>query len=61
MGFDYRTYTGLGKETVGGHNQCLVCNRTQEKRAVTPEETDPDLPVSFQEITVEVWVDGVLL
>ena len=25
MGFDYRTYTGLGKQTLAGHNQNLVC------------------------------------
>ena len=26
-----RTYTGLGKQTLGGHKQNLVCTRTQEK------------------------------
>ena len=40
-----RTYTGLGKQTLGGHKQNLVHTRTQEKRAMTPQETDPDLPV----------------
>ena len=44
--FDYRTYTGLGKQTFGGHKQNFVCTRMQEKGAVTPQETDPDLPVS---------------
>ena len=34
-----RTYTGLGKQTLGGHKQNLVCTRTQEKGAVTPQET----------------------
>ena len=58
MGFDHRTYTGLGKQTLGGHKQYLVCTRTQEEGAVTPEETDPDLPVSFQEIPAEAWVGG---
>ena len=24
-GFDYRTYTGLGKQILGGHKQNLVC------------------------------------
>ena len=43
-----RTYTGLGKQTLGGHKQNLVCTRTQEKGAVTPQESDPDLPVSVQ-------------
>ena len=48
MGFDYRTSTGLGKQTHGGHKQNLVCTRTPEKGAVTPQETDPDSPVSDQ-------------
>ena len=39
----------------------LVCTRTQEKGAVTPQETDPDLPVSVQESLVEAWVGGGLL
>ena len=30
-----RTYTGLGKQTLGGHKQNPVCTRTQEKGAVT--------------------------
>ena len=30
-----------------GTNRTL-CTRTQEKGAVTPQETDPDLPVSVQ-------------
>ena len=46
MGFDYRTSTGLGKETLGGHKQNLVRTRRQEK---------------FQESPVEVWVDRGLL
>ena len=41
-----RTYTGLGKQTLGGHKQNLVCTRIQEKEAVIPQETDPDLPMS---------------
>ena len=56
MGFDYRTYTGLGKQTLGGHKQNFVHTRTQEKGAVTPQETDPDLLVSVQESLAEVWV-----
>ena len=42
------------------HKQNLVCTRTQEKGAVTPQETDPDLPVSVQESLVEAWVGGGL-
>ena len=48
--------TGLWKQTFGGHKQNLVHTGTQEKGAVTPQETDSDLPVSVQESLVEVWV-----
>ena len=61
MGFDYITYTGLGKQTLGGHKQNLVHTRTQEKGAETPQETDPDLPVSVQESPAEARVGGGLL
>ena len=61
MGSDYRTYPGRGKQTLGGHRQHIVCTRTQEKGAGTPQETDPDLPVSVQESLAEVWVSGGLL
>ena len=40
-----RTYTGLGKQTLGGHKQNLLCTRTHEKEAVTPQETETDFPV----------------
>ena len=56
-----RIYTGLGKPTLGEHKQNLVCTRTQEKEAVRPQETDPDLPVGVQESPVEAWVCGGLL
>jgi len=47
----------------------LVHTRTQEKgavtpkekRVVTPKETDPDLPVDFQESPAEVWISSGLL
>ena len=29
---------------------------TQEKRVVTPPETDPDLPMTVQEYLMEAWV-----
>ena len=61
MGFDYRTATGLGKQTLGGHKQNLVCTRTQEKGAVSPQETELDLPVSVQESLVEAYVYSGLL
>ena len=38
-----------------------VCTRTQERGAVTPQEVEPDLPVSVQESLVEPWVDSGLL
>ena len=41
----YRTSTGLGKQTLGGHKQNLVCTRIQEKGAVAPQETEPDFSV----------------
>ena len=46
---------------LGGHKQNFVHTRTQKKGAVTPQETDPDLPVSVQESLVEVWVGSGLL
>jgi len=50
-----------GSKTPGGNKQDLVCTRTQEKEALTPPETDPDLPVNVQESPVEIWVGGGLL
>ena len=41
--------------------QTLVCIRTQEKGVVTPQETDPDLPMSLPVSPAEVWVSGGLL
>ena len=61
MGVDYRTYTGLGKQTFGGHKQNLMGTRIQKKGGVTPQETDPDLPVSVQESAAEAWVSSGLL
>ena len=46
---------------LGGYKQNLVHTRTQEKGAVTPQETEPDLPVSVQESLAEAWVGGSLL
>ena len=56
-----RTYTGLGKQNLGGYKQNLVCSRTQEKGAVTPQGAYPDLPRSVQESPAEAWVGGGLL
>ena len=51
----------FGAQENKGHKQNLVHTRTQEKGAVTPQETDPDFPVSVQESPVEAWVSGGLL
>ena len=42
MGFDF---TGLGKQTLGGHRQKLVCNWSQKKGEMSSQEIKPDLPV----------------
>ena len=39
-----RTYTGLGKQTLGGHKQKLVCTRTQEKGALTHKRLNQTCP-----------------
>ena len=49
------------QQTLRGHKQNLVCIRTQEKGAVTPQETAPDLSMSVQESPGEAWVGGGLL
>ena len=48
-------------KTLRGHKQNLVCTRMQEKGTVTPQETDPDLPMSVQESMVEARVSSGLL
>ena len=50
-----------GKQTLGGYKQNLVCTRTQEKGAVNPQETDPDMPMSVQKTPAEACVCGSLL
>ena len=39
-----RTYTGLGKQTLGWHKQNPVCTRTKEKGAVTPRRLTQTCP-----------------
>ena len=46
---------------LGGDKENLVLTRTQEKGAVTAQETDPDLPRSVQESLAEAWFSGGLL
>ena len=57
MGFDYRTFPGLWKQILGGHKQNLLHTRSEEKEAVSPQQTKPDLPVTVREASAEVWVD----
>ena len=61
--FCAKTYTGLGKETLGGHTHTknLVHTRNQGKGEVTLQEPDPDLPMSVQESPAGAWVGGGLL
>ena len=59
--FDYRTFTGLGKEIFTGHKQNFVWTWTKEKGAVTAQETEPDLSVSVQQFPAEMWVNSGLL
>ena len=37
-----------------------MSTRTQDKEAVIPQETDPDLPVNVQKPPVDVWADSGL-
>ena len=54
------TYTGLGNRLFRGYKENIEHTRTQEKGAVIPQETDPDLAVSIAASPVEVWVSGGL-
>ena len=45
----------------GGDRQNFVRARTQEKEAVTPQETDPGLPVCVHQSPTEAWVSSGLL
>ena len=55
-----RTYIGLEKQALGEHKQNLMHTRTQEKGALTLQETEPGLPVSVWESPVEAWDDSGL-
>ena len=48
----------MREQTLGRHRQNLVHTRTQAKGEVTPQETDPDLPLSVQKSPAEAWVDS---
>ena len=48
------------EQTLGRHKHNTAHTRTKEKGVVIPQEDDPDLPVSVQESSAEVWVDSGL-
>ena len=50
------TKTRLGVYYGSDHELNLVHTRTQAIGAVTPQETDPDLPMSVQDSPAEAWV-----
>ena len=43
---DFNRTGGNRDSTLGGHTQSSVHIRTQEEGAVTPQQTEPDLPAS---------------
>ena len=49
-----------GNRLLEGTNKAYE-HQDPEKEAVTPQETDPDLPLSVQESPMEAWVNGGLL
>ena len=53
VGLDYRISTRPGKQILWGHKQNLMHNRSQESRAVSPQETELELPMSAQVSLVE--------
>ena len=49
--------TGANRDsTLQGHKQMLVCTKTQQKVAVPPLETEPDLPANVVGSPVEAWL-----
>ena len=55
---DHRTSKGLGETdlSLGGHQQNLVCTKTQRKGAVIPQDTEPKLLASVGGSPVEAGV-----
>ena len=50
-----------GNRLLEDTNKTLFAPRTQKKGAVTPQETEPDLPESVKESSVKAWVNRGLL
>ena len=44
-----------------GTSKTIGRHRSQEKEAVSLQETEPDLPVGVRESLVKTWVDSGLL
>ena len=59
MEFDNRISIIPGKQTLGGHKQNLCAPGARKKGAVSPQETESDLPVSVQESLVEACIDSL--
>ena len=54
---DYLLSESAGKpSTLVGQKQILVYTRTQEKGAVSPQDTELDLPTSVEGSPLEEWV-----
>ena len=48
---DFDRTGGNRDSTLGGHTQHSVCIRTQGEGAVTPKETEPDLPTGVGRVS----------
>ena len=55
--FDFEGQWDLITELPQDWGNRPLCIRTQKKGTVTPQETEPDLPVSVQESQAEAWVN----
>ena len=50
-----------GNRLLEGTNNTLCAAGERNSISMSPQETEPDLPVSVQESLVDVWVGGGLL
>ena len=61
LGIQKKDWNPPPRETDSSRAQLnLMCTRTQEKGAVTPQETEPNSPLNIWESLVEVWVNSGL-
>ena len=61
VGFDYRTFTGLGNRLLESTNKTLCTPRPRTKEQWPCKKTELNLPVSVQESLEETWVNSGLL